>query len=305
MLDNSKIKKAAREQLKSRWQIPFIAVLTSFIISFLLTTTEKMIAPDTITSALFAVFKLICTAIFGFSVVKISLDLTRKSSELSFTDYTDSFTYISPVIRAFLWVIFWIIIFILIITVPSSFIFLLSSGIALLKSINFENFSFSQDFNFEKFENFTAPEEFFTTLFTQYLGLAILMIVLFFVLLAVMIFKLLQYSQIMYVIADNKNVSARKAMRLSIEYMKGHKGELFCLYLSFFGWFLLCLVPGFFTELLSKAVSPKTAALIMTLLISVTFSILGPYFNASLANFYNAVKQDALESGRVKPEDLQ
>lgn len=305
MLDNSKIKKAAVSQLKTRWLIPFIAVFASNVINFLLKTTETMMPENGNISLLFSFFKLLCSILLSFAITKISLDMTKSNEPLSFSDYTDSFTYWSPAIRAFLWMLLWIVIFVVIISVPASFIFILSCGLAILKSIDFSSFDFSNGFHYEKFDTFSNPEDFFNTLFTEYIGLAILMIVLFCVITAVIIFKCLQYSQIMYIIADNKKISVKKAMRVSIEYMKGHKGELFCLCLSFIGWIILCIVPCFFVKFLTDTLSVKTVKLIMTLLLSITFSFLGPYFNLSLANFYNEVKKDALSSGRVKTEDLQ
>jgi len=81
------------------------------------------------------------------------------------------------------------------------------------------------------------------------------------------IIKRYAYSQAMYIIAENPNLGGREALKMSEEMMKGHKMELFVLELSFLGWHLLG---------------------------GLTFGIgyiwIGPYINATMANYYNYVK---------------
>ena len=76
----------------------------------------------------------------------------------------------------------------------------------------------------------------------------------------------LAYSQAMYIHIENPNLSAMECIRRSKEIMRGHKGELFVLHLSFIGWALL---------------TPFTFGLINIYLI--------PYTLATLANFYLAL----------------
>lgn len=82
------------------------------------------------------------------------------------------------------------------------------------------------------------------------------------------IIKALSYSMAPYIIYDNPNIDANDAITQSKEMMKGHKWELFCLYLSFIGWLLLSVL---------------------------TFGILymvyvGPYMMTAQANFYEQLK---------------
>jgi uncharacterized membrane protein len=84
-----------------------------------------------------------------------------------------------------------------------------------------------------------------------------------------------------YIIAEYKEVSISKAMRISIEITKGHKWDLFVMYLSFLGWAFLS---------------------VFTLGI-LNFWLL-PYMNMTYVNAYHALMKEALESGRIKPEDL-
>ena len=53
------------------------------------------------------------------------------------------------------------------------------------------------------------------------------------------IVKAFAYSQMYFLMAENPDMSAADAQKKSIEMMRGHKGELFVLYLSFIGWMLL------------------------------------------------------------------
>jgi uncharacterized membrane protein len=53
------------------------------------------------------------------------------------------------------------------------------------------------------------------------------------------IIKALAYSQTFYLLADHPELSATEAIQKSQDLMRGHKGRLFWLNLSFIGWYLL------------------------------------------------------------------
>jgi uncharacterized membrane protein len=116
----------------------------------------------------------------------------------------------------------------------------------------------------------------FIRVFTAYL-LMVIFVALWMLLLVIPgIVAALSYSMIFYLLADNPDLSAMDAIRKSKELMKGHKGELFMLLLSFTGWFLLSL---------------------LTLGIGLLW--LAPYVNTSMALFYQRLAQaNATESGR-------
>lgn len=50
------------------------------------------------------------------------------------------------------------------------------------------------------------------------------------------------YSMTYYILADRPNMSANEARKASIDLMRGNKWRLFCLHLSFIGWYLLVLL---------------------------------------------------------------
>lgn len=95
------------------------------------------------------------------------------------------------------------------------------------------------------------------------------------------IIKAISYSQMFYLIAEYKDLSVTKAMRISMIITKGYKWDLFILDLSFLGWILLSVL---------------------------TFGIgslwLEPYYKMTAINAYHALLKNALETGRIKQEDL-
>lgn len=81
------------------------------------------------------------------------------------------------------------------------------------------------------------------------------------------IIKSLSYSMTPYILHDYTDLKNNKAIELSMKMMDGHKKQLLCLYLSFLGWGIVCL---------------------LTLFVGVLW--LSPYINASITKFYEQVK---------------
>jgi len=51
-----------------------------------------------------------------------------------------------------------------------------------------------------------------------------------------------RYAMAWYILHDNPEIRAIDAIRQSKAMMQGYKGQLFLLYLSFIGWFILCIL---------------------------------------------------------------
>ena len=83
------------------------------------------------------------------------------------------------------------------------------------------------------------------------------------------IIKGLGYSMAVYIMYDNPEISSLEALKRSQIMMKGYKGKLFCLYLSFIGWGLLCLLT-----------------------LGIGFLWLAPYYYLADANFYENLKKN-------------
>ena len=81
------------------------------------------------------------------------------------------------------------------------------------------------------------------------------------------IIKGISYSMSMYILAENKGMSARECIKRSQEMTNGHKMELFVLYLSFLGWAIL----GAFT-------------------FGLLYIWLVPYMNATITNYYDRLR---------------
>ena len=56
------------------------------------------------------------------------------------------------------------------------------------------------------------------------------------------IIKSISYSQMFYLIAEDKKLEPGEAQKKSMEMMEGHKADYFVLILSFIPWFLLCVI---------------------------------------------------------------
>lgn len=75
--------------------------------------------------------------------------------------------------------------------------------------------------------------------------------------------KSFSYALVPYLMKDDPNLAYNAAITKSRQMMMGHKGELFCLYFSFTGWFLLSLVS-----------------------LGIGFLWLTPYVETAVAHFY-------------------
>lgn len=93
------------------------------------------------------------------------------------------------------------------------------------------------------------------------------------------IIKALSYSMSMYILAENPNMPALEAIDKSKAMMDGHKKDLFVLYLSFIGWMLLGAITC-----------------------GIAYIWVLPYMEATLTNFYNSIKPQAVEAAPVAEE---
>lgn len=93
------------------------------------------------------------------------------------------------------------------------------------------------------------------------------------------IIKGLSYSMSMYILAENKGMSARECIERSKQMTEGHKMELFILGLSFFGW-----------------------ALLGALTLGILYIWLTPYMQATYANAYNLLRGTPAQETPDAPE---
>ena len=89
----------------------------------------------------------------------------------------------------------------------------------------------------------------------------------------------LAYSQANYVIHDNPRLKGKEAIEISKRMTNGFKGDLFSMYLSFIGWYILVGLTG---GILSIYVTP--------------------YVETTAAMYYENLKRYSIENGIVAPE---
>lgn len=94
--------------------------------------------------------------------------------------------------------------------------------------------------------------------------------------------KMYSYRMVPFILSDNPDIGARRALRLSIAMTKGHKWRMFVLDLSFLGWFLLAY---------------------LTFGIGIYF--LMPYYYATQAELYATLRVQAVGSGLTTVEELR
>jgi len=90
------------------------------------------------------------------------------------------------------------------------------------------------------------------------------------------------YSMVPYLMADNPELDYKSALKLSMHMTDGQKGRIFVLDLSFIGWGLLAILT-----------------------LGIGFLFLAPYYFATKAELYIALKKIAIEEGIIVPIELQ
>ncbi len=94
--------------------------------------------------------------------------------------------------------------------------------------------------------------------------------------------KMFEYWAIEYILAVRPNIERKELFRLSKELMDGHKAECFVLSLSFLGWYILNSFTGG--------------------LLGIFW--LNPYKEATLVEFFSEIRREAIEKGKITPNDI-
>lgn len=90
--------------------------------------------------------------------------------------------------------------------------------------------------------------------------------------------KTLSYFMVPYILANDPDVTAKDATKISMKMMHGHKWELFVFYLSYLGWDILsCLTCGI-----------------------LHFVFVARYKNTALAGFAMEIRENAIRTDLVK-----
>ncbi|MFA9397695.1 MAG: DUF975 family protein [Clostridiaceae bacterium] len=95
------------------------------------------------------------------------------------------------------------------------------------------------------------------------------------------IVKSYAYRMVPYILADNPNIGYKRAIELSNEMTDGQKFDIFVLDLSFIGWYLLGIIA-----------------------FGVGILFVKPYDDATNAELYLVLRQDAIDKGITNPMEL-
>lgn len=148
-----------------------------------------------------------------------------------------------------------------------------------------------------------------------FVGVVALSVVLFFILLILWINRLLAYHLTAICLAAQPRLSPSRAVRLSRKLMRGQKGRLLGLYLSFLNYYIpaiLCeaalpLLPNFAAlfELDDGLVSVIRMGLLLVICLNLLVTLyVGPYCSLSVRAFYIERKREALLDEELTPEDF-
>lgn len=94
------------------------------------------------------------------------------------------------------------------------------------------------------------------------------------------IIKAMSYSMTPFILRDRPDLKNNGAIELSMAMMDGHKADLFWLYLSFIGWFILSLLT-----------------------LGIGYFWLMPYISSTIANFYEDVKAEFENGGTINYQE--
>jgi len=145
-----------------------------------------------------------------------------------------------------------------------------------------------------------------------------------------LIIKKLEYSMCPYILSDCPNVRAQDALTLSKRMMKGRKWKLLVFFLSYIGWYLLCLVPpcialvllvshvgswAFPAKAFLHTFSPWILASVagrylLFWLIAFAGQLLdifyiGPWISSAKAGWYLELREECLRTGVITPSELE
>ena len=96
------------------------------------------------------------------------------------------------------------------------------------------------------------------------------------------IIKLYAYRMVPYILADNPDIKAGRAIQLSKEMTDGEKMDIFILDLSFLGWFILG-----------------------SLLFGIGIFFVQPYYDSTNGELYLKLREKALERNLTTPQELR
>ena len=113
------------------------------------------------------------------------------------------------------------------------------------------------------------------------------------------IIAIYRYRQALYLLLEHPEMSALQCISESKRLMVGHKGELFWMDITFFGWALLVGIADSVSEWLAGAIGPSIIAQIIGVIgfgVLVQFFVL-PYMDLTYAGYYVELTKPKADAG--------
>lgn len=285
MFDRKKYKQFAKLQLKGRWTVPVLMTLVALIINVIFSLPEYINYPYeqllaaiqqgdfyavvnffynsdsqiSNTPFILSIIHTLVTFVLTFVCVRIYIRLSQSPDKVSFTDYLQNFNYWGRGFLVGLWKFLWLIIWSLII-LPITFI-------CAFIIVMFET------------PKIMAGGDINEILIAPTLILTVIILVL---LTIIRIVKGLSYSMAELIAAEHEKCTITQALNISKKITKGHKKELFLMYLSFILWYLLCIIT-----------------------LNIASLWVSPYIAMTKVNAYHALLKNAFEENLIHVEDFE
>lgn len=279
MFDRQKYKDFAKIQLKGRWLIPVLVTFITIIIANILSlpdtlrlyssyspqeiqemlgmSMQEMIAVMTnkaqantgnsLIALLLSIISTLIQFVLIMGTLNVFLKMSRSPEPVTFSDFLEGLSNWRKGITTGLWKILWLLLW-----------GLLSIPIVV---------------------GFTLITASFISSLTKFYML--LLTVIFFISFIPMFIKAVAYSQMFFLVAEYPDMTARKAMKISILITNGYKWEITKTFFSFMGWFILSILTFGFLDL-----------------------YVTPYYKMTMTNVFHALMKNALEKDMLKLEDL-
>lgn len=285
MFDRKKYKQFAKLQLKGRWTVPVLMTLVALIINVIFSLPEYINYPYeqllaaiqqgdfyavanffynsdsqiSNTPFILSIIHTLVTFVLTFVCVRIYIKLSQSPDKVSFSDYLQNFNYWGRGILVGLWKFLWLIIWSLII-LPITFI-------CAFIIVMFET------------PKIMAGGDINEILIAPTLILTVLILIL---LTIIRIVKGLSYSMAELIAAEHEKCTITQALNISKKITKGHKKELFLMYLSFILWYLLCIIT-----------------------LNIASLWVSPYISMTKVNAYHSLLKNAFEENLIHVEDFE
>ena len=215
MMTATNTRKEARESLTGKWGKGALITLVYAIFTSIISYIRTMVANDSVTSLIINIIVLIIATPISFGLIISFIKLKRGEDVGVFDFFKDGFSNFK---RAWgiTWNTFVKMIVPIILIIIAGMIFGFFCGVASVSKImsgSYDNLSI----------------------------LLLLGIILYIVAIVYAVVRGLLYSLSYYIAYDKKEISTKEAVNESAELMKGNRGNIFVLELSFIGWAILAV----------------------------------------------------------------